>query len=327
MPVRKPAGEKIPDRTSGKKLVLDRGQVVAPRRAAVSADMDGIISLGRVRIHRVPAAAIALAFVLAIGWAVVRSGSGVVPLAPVANEDLYMAAVEVLWGQKAPDGSLEWCYWGTGTQVIRTGLILTNEHVAAAPTPSDGCSKGDTLWVGYTDNPKSESFYWYPANILAVDSLHDLALVEVNPQGDDLRGWPVLQVAELASEPLLGDPVRVFGYPSIGGEGITFTSGNVAGWGRDYVAREDQGILKLDLTVAGGSSGSAVIDGQGRVVGVVKIVGVSAQDTVECRKLFDTNSDGVVDDADMCVSVGGFINGAVALTPLRAFLQAQKVLP
>jgi hypothetical protein len=50
-------------------------------------------------------------------------------------------------------------------------------------------------------------------------------------------------------------------------------------------------------------------------------------DILDCRQLVDSNGDGKIDDADSCQPLGGFLNGAVALAPLRAFLQDENILP
>ncbi|GAG44402.1 unnamed protein product, partial [marine sediment metagenome] len=49
----------------------------------------------------------------------------------------------------------------------------------------------------------------------------------------------------------------------------------------------------------------------GELIGVPAIVGSGAESgqVVDCRPVVDTNRDGVVDDQDDCVPVGGFING------------------
>jgi len=88
--------------------------------------------------------------------------------------------------------------------------------------------------------------------------------------------------------------------------------------------------LKLDVTISGGSSGSAVLDEFNNVIGVVMMGGVSTDESIpgiDCRQWYDTNGDGAINEADTCQTLGGFINGAVALAPLRAFLQAEGVLP
>jgi hypothetical protein len=43
-------------------------------------------------------------------------------------------------------------------------------------------------------------------------------------------------------------------------------------------------------------------------------------DTVDCRKLADTNDDGEITDADTCIPFGGFINAALSLYDVRVFL-------
>jgi len=335
MPAKKAASAPISVRTrkpAAKRLVLSRSDVgvnkpaVKPMAAAPS-----------LRFPYPSALILALVLIAAAGWASsINTATGVRPtpsnpLESLAQGDLFKTAVVIVWGVKEADGSIAWCFSGSGSQILRPGLILTNNHIAADPAPEDECDPKATIWVGYQDDPKVTSYYWYPGTTIALDARHDLGLVEVDFGGQSLApDWPVLQIAELADEPRLGAPIRVFGYPGIGGDSITFTSGFVAGWARDQGANEDAAVLKIDITIAGGSSGSAVLDTSGRVVGVVKMGGVSTDGSVailDCRKLIDTNGDGKIDDADSCQPLGGFLNGAVALAPLRAFLRIEKILP
>lgn len=321
-----------------KRLVLSRSDVGANRPAPKSVAISR--GLGS-RLPHARALFLALMIVVAAGWASsssLQNGSGPVvkptpsnPINSLVDDDLFKSAVVIAWGVKGTDGYFTWCFTGSGSQIVQLGLILTNSHVAADPAPEDECDPKATIWVGYQDDPKSDLYYWYPGETIALDDRHDLGLVEVDFEGEPLTpGWPVLQIAELSDEPKLGAPIRVFGYPGIGGDSITFTSGFVAGWARDQDASEDAAILKIDITIAGGSSGSAVLDYAGRVVGVVMMGGVSTDgsvDILDCRQLVDTNGDGKIDDSDSCLPLGGFLNGAVALAPLRAFLRAENVLP
>lgn len=341
MPAKKaaPARASVQTRKSSvSKLVLSRNDVGASRPTA--RPVAGSRGL-RSRLPHARALFLALMLVVAAGWASnssLQNGSGPIvkpspsiPTDSLADGDLFKSAVMIIWGTKDSDGSINWCFTGSGSQIVRTGLILTNSHIAADPLPEDDCDPKSTIWIGYQDDPKSDLYYWYPGETIALDARHDLGLVEVDFEGDPLApGWPVLQIAELSDEPKLGAPIRVFGYPGIGGDSITFTSGYVAGWARDQGANEDAAVLKIDITIAGGSSGSAVLDTLGRVVGVVMMGGVSTDGSVailDCRQLVDTNGDGKIDDDDSCQPLGGFLNGAVALGPLRAFLRAENVLP
>jgi len=82
--------------------------------------------------------------------------------------------------------------------------------------------------------------------------------------------------------------------------------------------------------ITGGSSGSAVLSASGEVIGVVMMGGVSTDNSIpgiDCREWYDTNGDGSINAADTCQILEGFINGAVALAPLRAFLRVENVLP
>jgi S1-C subfamily serine protease len=248
----------------------------------------------------------------------------------VAEADLYKTAVKIVWGVAKGD-SISWCASGSGAQIVRAGLIITNQHVIDRPDAEYDCEENSSLWVLYQDDQKAGTYFWFPGKVIAEAIRHDLALVEVDFQGGELSPeWPVLQIAELTNEPALGAPIRIFSYPAIGGNSVTFTSGFVAGWALDQVADEDAAVLKLDVTVSGGSSGSAVLNASGEVIGVVMMGGVSTDDSIpgiDCRQWYDTNGDGSINDADTCQILGGFINGAVALAPLRAFLRSEDILP
>ena len=292
------------------------------------------------QLAKVPALIVAAALIVVAGFNLSRGvNTGASPSAepsasasitPIAEGDLYKTAVKIVWGVPR-GGGLDECAGGSGAQIIRSGLIITNRHVAEEPEPEYECEPDASLWVLYLNDPKGENFTWYSAKVLALGERHDLALLEVDFEGSKLTpGWPVLQIAELTDEPALGAPIRIFSYPSIGGNSITFTSGFVAGWARDQEANEDDAVLKLDATISGGSSGSAVLDEFNHVIGVVMMGGVSTDGSIPgitCREWYDTNVDGSINSADTCQILGGFINGAVALAPLRAFLRSEDILP
>lgn len=91
-------------------------------------------------------------------------------------------------------------------------------------------------------------------------SLADLAVVRT---AERLPAAP-----ELADhDPTVGDPVTVVGYP-LGGR-LTVTSGRVTGQTTDPLHQSLGTVLVTDAPVEPGSSGSAALDAQGRVIGVV----------------------------------------------------------
>jgi hypothetical protein len=128
---------------------------------------------------------------------------------------------------------------------------------------------------------------------------------------------------------------------------MTYTAGHVAGWSWDrwddesakgqseaWMAefRQDsdgrRDYMKMDATIAAGSSGSSVLNQNGEIIGVTTLAGVGFQtDAVDCIQFVDTNEDGNIDDKDACVPVGGFLNAAATLTDIRAFLTKQGLTP
>ena len=253
------------------------------------------------------------------------------------------SAVKVTWWYFADDGEEYECTGGSGTLVASTDRVLTAAHVVDWTPDDEAACPGAVLWVGYPVEARGQSFVWWKATVTASDELLDVAILEVDlmPQPDgatDASGaiasirdgsWGVRAVALDESGPNLGDPLHVLAYPGIGGWGITYTSGAAAGWSIIEPDDSDKSFeyLKLDLTVAGGSSGAGVLNERGELVGVIIQGGADwGSDTVDCRKLADTNEDGEIDDLDTCIPFGGFINAALSLYDVRLFLGSHGAL-
>lgn len=98
------------------------------------------------------------------------------------------------------------------------------------------------------------------AEAASTAALADLAVVRTV---DPLPAAPVLADAD----PQLGDPVTVVGYPL--GRRLTVTDGRVVGAVTDPLHANLGEVLVTDAPVEPGSSGSAALDAQGRVIGVV----------------------------------------------------------
>jgi V8-like Glu-specific endopeptidase len=247
------------------------------------------------------------------------------------------SAVNINWFYIADDGEEYSCGGGSGTLVSDTTTVLTAAHVVAWTPEDEQDCPGAELWVGYAFEARGQGFIWWKATVTASDETLDVALLSVDVAGtpdgaDDADGaiasirdgsWGSRPIAAEDAGPNLGDPLHVLSYPGIGGYGITYTAGNAAGWA--YINDEETGkefeYLKLDLTIAGGSSGAGVLNDRGELVGVVIQGGADWEsDVVDCRKLADTNEDGEVTNADTCIPVGGFINAALSLYDVRVFL-------
>ncbi|WP_449385341.1 trypsin-like peptidase domain-containing protein [Cellulomonas soli] len=98
------------------------------------------------------------------------------------------------------------------------------------------------------------------ASAASTASLADLAIVRTV---DTLPAAPELAPAD----PAAGDPVTVVGYP-LGGA-LTITSGTVVGTSTDPLHANLGDVLVTDAPVEPGNSGSAALDADGRVIGVV----------------------------------------------------------
>jgi hypothetical protein len=264
------------------------------------------------------------------------SAAGVATPAPTLATE-WGSAVKVTWWYPEDDGYEYECWGGSGTLVASTDKVLTAAHVVEWTPEDEAECPGASLWVGYPVEARGQSFVWWKATVTATDELLDVALLEVDllaqPDGaDDATGaisairdgsWGVRAIAPESGGPNLGDPLHVLSYPGIGGWGITYTAGAAAGWAVIEPEESDKTFeyLKLDLTIAGGSSGAGVLNERGELVGVIIQGGADWEaDTVDCRKLADTNDDGEITDADTCIPFGGFINAALSLYDVRVFL-------
>jgi V8-like Glu-specific endopeptidase len=218
---------------------------------------------------------------------------------PLTPADLAHAVVQVL--MISADGLVG---TGSGTIIDPSGLILTNAHVA---TPSDiQLTELQVGITGATDHPAAPT---YDAEVAAADTVLDLAVIRITASLDGSplpESFPFVQVGD--SNALdIGDDISVFGYPGIGGNTITFTSGQVSGFTGEAVLG-DRAWIKTDATIAGGNSGGLAANGDGEIIGVPTRSGTTSE-IVDCRVIVDTNRDGVINDQDTCVPLGGFING------------------
>jgi S1-C subfamily serine protease len=133
---------------------------------------------------------------------------------------------------------------GSGFAVDEHTLI-TNRHVVAG---------SESLQVSTYDGRDID------VAAASAAELADLALVRTQ---DALPSFPEIST----QDPVTGDEVTVVGYPS-GGE-LTVTTGEVVGATTDPLHENLGEVLVTDAVVEPGSSGSAVLDDAGDVIGVV----------------------------------------------------------
>ncbi len=133
---------------------------------------------------------------------------------------------------------------GTGF-ALDSRTLITNKHVV----------EGTTLLQLNTYDGRDVS-----VTSSSLAPLADLALVRTT---EDLDAYPVLA----DEDPEEGEPITVVGYPN-GGE-LTVTSGTVIRYTNDPINQNLGEVIYSDAEVEHGSSGSAVLDSEGRLIGVV----------------------------------------------------------
>ena len=142
---------------------------------------------------------------------------------------------------------------GSGVVIRSDGYILTNAHVIEGASEIEITTANDDRALD--------------ATVVGSDPEHDLAILKV--ADDDLSAITIGRSDELE----LGDSVVALGYPL--GLGSTATRGIVSGLDRTiqvgdgpFDATELTGLLQTDAAINPGNSGGALIDAEGRLIGI-----------------------------------------------------------
>ena len=222
------------------------------------------------------------------------------------------AVIQVVALHRGFFGGTSAAWTGSGTVVDPSGVILTNCHVAHPRAMGMPAPKAQNLAVGITERSDEAPALTYLTEVVAISPELDLAVIRIV---SDMRGravdlnLPYVPIGNSDSLDL-ADNMAIFGYPGIGGDTITFTSGSVAGFTRQRGVSAKRAWIKTDATIAGGNSGGTAINHDGELVGIPTQAAAGEGITpVDARPVVDTNRDGRVDQRDTPMSIGGFING------------------
>lgn len=157
--------------------------------------------------------------------------------------------IKIEQGVGVPDRVL-----GTGFYVDQAGYVLTNYHVIS--------SEVDPKYEGYsrlTVRPSDAPEARIPAKVVGYDRLLDLAVLKVDAKPDYVFSF------DEGRKPQAGERIYAIGSP-VGLEN-TVTSGIVSAVGRRLLPTGD--VMQVDAALNPGNSGGPLIDGEGRVLGVV----------------------------------------------------------
>ena len=144
---------------------------------------------------------------------------------------------------------------GSGVVIVDKGIILTNLHVVLGARH---------IQVVFADGLESD------AAIVGVQTEHDLAVLQAQTIPDDLVAATMRSTADLAP----GDRVVAVGFPF--GIGPSVSAGVVSGLRREFTSREGKRVLtnliQFDAAVNPGSSGGALVNAEGEVIGIVTAI-------------------------------------------------------
>lgn len=148
---------------------------------------------------------------------------------------------------------------GSGSGVVygEDGYIITNNHVI------EGSSE---ISVVFADGAR------FPAEVVGTDPTTDIGVLLV--QRSDLSPISIGSADDLA----IGEPAVAVGNPLGLAGGPTVTTGIVSALDRRLQAGGDDdlfGLVQTDAPIAPGSSGGALVDASGRLIGITTAIAVS----------------------------------------------------
>jgi serine protease Do len=249
-------------------------------------------------------------------------------LSPEDRANLVNATVQVLM-QFKQGGKFESLSWGSGTIISADGMIVTNAHVASPASQGDLENEPDRLVIALIESEDKPPVPAYIATVKAVDGYLDLAVLQIVSTVDGSSvdtanlNLPFVELGD-STQTHVGDHVNIFGFPSIGGDTITFTDGSISGFTSEAQIG-DRAWIKTDATISGGNSGGLAADDNAHIIGVPTIAASGGSGEVtDCRQIQDTNNDGVVNENDSCIPIGGFINALRPIELARPLIQAAQ---
>ena len=174
-----------------------------------------------------------------------------------------------------PDNNGDLLGSGSGTIMdAEAGYILTNFHVMGDKEKAKLYNKQGIAIVGIMPTDlKGAPVLKYVAQVINGDPENDLAVLQIVGLLDDAKAALPTNLGLTAinrgnsDDLLIGDSIAVFGYPSLGGDTVSFSDGKVSGFLDD-----DQDAvyewLKTNSEINPGNSGGLAINADGSFIGI-----------------------------------------------------------
>lgn len=152
------------------------------------------------------------------------------------------------------------CWTGSGFVIGDGSLVATNAHVAAPATDASYSESQCTqIEIGYTTDERAAPEIFRRAKILELSEVEDLALLQIDSPLSEVKPMKLS-----TARPTIGEALSVYGYPGLGGETITVSTGVVSGF------NQIEGIeyIKISAVINSGNSGGPVVGKDKSVIGV-----------------------------------------------------------
>lgn len=184
-------------------------------------------------------------------------GSAVNPTAVAAKTLSSIVTVTVADSSADPESGAIPVGSGSGVVISTEGYIITNHHVIEG---------GDTFQVEFEDGRI------YEATLIGSDDLTDLAVLQIDASG--------LTPVEFGSSESLrvGDPALAIGNPLGQEGGASVSVGIISAFNRTVEFGDEtflSGMIQTDAAINSGSSGGALLDAEGNLIGITSAIGVS----------------------------------------------------
>ena len=186
-------------------------------------------------------------------------GSDVNETAIAAKVIPSIVTVNVLRESTDDNGTVGEVPTGSGSGVVQSaeGYIITNHHVIAG---------GDAYTVTFEDGRE------YTAILVGSDEYTDLAVLQIKADG-------LVPIEYGSSDSLaVGDPAVAIGNPLGQAGGSSITSGIISAFDRQVGFADNSrlfGMIQTDAAINSGSSGGALVDAEGKLIGITSAIGVS----------------------------------------------------